>query len=366
MTYHRKDKPIDASHLTESMTTETVTQGVVHTLHATLEQQLATNGHEYHLHGRPVITTEYYHPVTMRLGGEDEDAEVQEYYARPFRYLHPRPDEQGTLLSIAFDTQPDPDITTPNAYWIRFVDVGGRVTLRVETAELPRDNNPEDIRLVQSLVQQFLEDGAEESADRQSQARERHRQRMNAARIGAWSVTGLAAVVAIVWGGIAVLDNVAESLDKTGQFDKKDKALTGGTQIELGHSGHPEFSDDLYADPDLEASDIPEMAVDDPDDTETPDDLDPDDTLRQLTVTSSEGGKNTAEADIDSEGIPRSARLVAWTDFADENGTSRADELTVTYERDTVTVEWEGQERNDDDDPRVVVALIPEEEATPR
>ena len=164
------------------------------------------------------------------------------------------------------------------------------------------------------------------------------------------SVYGLAQVP---WSEIT--DTDAEN------FDEHEYAIEDPAQpITLGEQGvHPLFSDELYEreSEELGYLDIPTMAGGEDSVTETSQlTTDEATSLRQVVITSSKEGKNCEVVALNDR-LPLNAELLLWTDFANPDGSPRNEELDVSLSNEALAVCWNGEERNDDDDPRVVFEL---------
>lgn len=180
------------------------------------------------------------------------------------------------------------------------------------------------------------------------------------------AVGGFAVVGTIVWGGSKISwDHVFDGDPE--KFDRHDYSLPAeeATVVDYGHTETMLFSQALFDNPNLRADYVPQLGswdrYDSQDATYTPNDG-----MREIVITTSKDNhfqtKDEGKPNCESQEIVGSAGLdsvlYAWTDFTDVDGTSRADELNVTYNKDGVRVCWTGEERNDDDDPRVVLQIV--------
>lgn len=156
---------------------------------------------------------------------------------------------------------------------------------------------------------------------------------------------------------------------RANRFDAHNYRLSGGNTGGVNEIVVPAFSQGLYNDTRLSATELPRVnhKVDDDNnlgESTYPydDDLAIADGLREIIITSSKDGKNCQTAKVDH--ITIGSRIVAWTDFVGTGNNSRADELTIrlrprTPESTSPIVEacWNGRENNDNDDPRIVFDL---------
>ncbi|HSH55393.1 MAG TPA: hypothetical protein VK983_01045, partial [Candidatus Limnocylindrales bacterium] len=144
-------------------------------------------------------------------------------------------------------------------------------------------------------------------------------------------------------------------------YDKKDYSLPVTSTAELGETIHPAFSSELVAAAGGGIADAPDLndiywdyktnSIDDSSFTV-------DDGIRKITLTSSEKGHHCEIAPLEVD-PPIGTKLSAWSSATHEDGTSRADEFDVTFTTESVLVCWNGEERNDEDDPLVYVRMIP-------
>lgn len=342
-----------------SLSPETVTPGEVEACYGIANNLLAISGVESTVNGIPAVVSDAYQRIEI---------EGQTYYGRIYKFLVSQGDILGDgMPAVVFDQTTDINVVTPNHLAVRFAKIGDRISLIVDNDLDPLIDQPEHLTAVRTLLQsltdtqqkqQIRKRQDEESAAARQKARRREAVAgvartagKIARRAGAVAVAGVAVAAAVY--GISKID--------IKDFDDADLTLEGGTELVLGSTGSPQFSRELYDSDKLDRNDIPNLF----DNTETGDQqLDMDNLFRDIEITSSKDGQNCESAEV--ERVPIGTRLVAWTDFTGPDGTSRADELEVMYTTEKVEVCWNGEELNDDDDPRVVVALRPEEESQPR
>ncbi len=253
------------------------------------------------------------------------------------------------------------------------VDTDGNV----KTVEDTRNNAPQDISDIRKILDQFhakcaSEKEIEEQKQRSKEAEESSKryykwERRQKIKKAGLAVGGVAVVVSLGWGATKVpWGEVFEG--PVGSFDEHGYSLPEdqGDAVPYGETAHPGFSEDLLGSHKLGYDEMPEIGdvnseYSGPEDTT----FALDDGLRQIIITTSndnhwgtkDEGKPNCETQKLEEPLGLDSVVYAWTDFSEEDGTSRADELDVSYGKSGVKVCWDGKEHNDDDDPRVVLQL---------
>lgn len=231
-----------------------------------------------------------------------------------------------------------------------------------------------DITFTSGLVKDMKKDFTDRLAQEElEQARTRSR-RIDFLKTmslrGTVGLAGLAVVSGLVWG-IKAIDWSDTFKSSTDKFDEHRYTLADPKTSGFGEVVSPANSTELRDKKALRASEIPTFAGDAYDDedieTTTGDStLTQSDGLRQIIFNTSndntfktkdEKKPNCETVDIE-EGTSSNAILHSWTDFVGPDGTSRADELTITLEPALIKACWSGVERNDDDDPRIVFDIV--------
>jgi len=347
---------------------EIVTIGELDSLLLTARNVLEIDSLETTVNGIPALVSKSSAPVTV---------DGEQFFARVWKPKDK--DDEDTLPGIVLDlTSDDDEVITPNPRAIYFTQTGGEHTHLIVDGDLePIVDNPDLVEAIRGTLLAIHQTArtnainrtvAQETRMRHAEELERQaKQERKLARHKVAASVGRAAMTVFKWSvvGVGVVGVVigATRIDWNGTaFDEHGYSLDGGTELILGGHGAPEFSDELYGNPHLEPQDIPDIYGEDSD--SDPSSLEMDDTLREVILTSSEDDKNCTIAPVDH--VPSGTRLVAWTDSRNPDGTSRADEFDVLWQTDQVKVCWNGQEANDEDDPRVVVAFRPESESQPR
>lgn len=236
---------------------------------------------------------------------------------------------------------------------VAFLTSNGVLFAPSSPGEHTEANHPEDIKLVAKILDKAQKVAAREQAEQWSAKRRRVHQRVAAVSIG---LAGAATVGAIQLG---VGDWFA--YDET-KFDRHEYTLPveEATILKINEKGSPKFSETLQSNAALGEDKVPQLRESPPllGDYPTDEQLSVDEGLRQITITSSENdGWSSDCRSTELEGVKDSTELFVWTDFVDENGQSRADELEVSLTEDEAKVCWNGEETSDEDDPRVIVDL---------
>lgn len=336
-----------------SLSPEQVTRGEVETLCSIADNLLVLDGEDSTVNGIPArVTREYF----------DTEIAGKRYYARVYRFNGNSNFSDQPQPAIIFDETPEITAVSKNHLAVRFKEFGGGISLVVDNDELdPELDRPEHVNAVQSVLnglnekvqnkQIEIKKEKETEAYRKSLARKK-----KAAKIGrvALKTSGYiaagAAFVGVVWGVIYGISKI--DLPDSVPFDQKDFALEGGSVISLGDTANPEFSSQLLSEEGNAPHGIPVLG-EDPTGNSEPEILESNDTFREIIIDSSEDDRDCQTVGSD---LNDGQDVIAWTDFTDDNGVSRADELVVTNERGSITVCWTGEETDDFDDPRVVVA----------
>lgn len=356
MTKHSDaETPLDGSAVAIGFSKETVTPGEVESMCIAANSLLSGHARRAPVNGVPARVTDLYTKVTI---GEDL------YHARVGEFLEkPIASSAENLPFILFDETPDTTVQTPNMVAVRFERIGSNIVLITDNELTPSVNDPHQVALVKKILSKLTERADAQTASLHEKKKIKREQRVNyivegagrIARVGA----GVGLSVAILAGVFIGLKKVdwSELADGPGTpFDKKDLTLPSGAVISLGESGSPEYSTELFASSDLSIDEVPVAEYDtgssNYDDTEV---LNLDGNLRQIKLYSSKDGKNCEEAPV--EKVSSNSEIIAWTDFTNPDGTTRADELEVKYTVENVEVCWNGQEIDEQDDPRVVLLL---------
>ena len=338
---------IDATSLSSSLTPEIVTNGEMQAIVRSAEAILAVDGVESTVNAIPARVSKGY--AEVKVG-------KKVYYARAFSL---EDNEEQQLPGIVFDETIDPEVQTPNPFALRFVGDKDRPLLMRDNELDPIINSPQDIALVKDILkvlghakverEQALAVQTEEERLRRHRLRERRLE--HAKTFGVRAGATVAAIGAVGLGVFGLISGVMWIEEHTPQDEPEPELrLSGGAEIALGSSDAPEFSSKLFEN----TTDIQNMGSDGRfSDVE----LDLQDPVREVFITSSKKSKNCTSFNIAR--IPLDTKLVAWTDFTAADGTSRADELEVKHEVQKGTVCWNGEERGDLDDPRIVVKLKP-------
>lgn len=283
------------------------------------------------------------------------------YYARVAKYkTDPLTPGTETLPFILFDETPELSVRTPNTRAVQFSRMGSNISIVTDNDLSPVVNDPEQAEVIKSILNE-IGDKLDKSETQKTTARKQRREaRVHGILEGAASAVKTTGAIALcgailVAGGLGLKRvDWSEIADGPGTpFDKQGLTLHGGNAVRMGDSGTPEFSAQLFGSEALAATEVPDVSNKNGSNDAEP--LHLKSGLREMTITSSEKDKNCESAPVDR--VPLNSEVVAWTDFTAPNGDSRAEELSVKYEVEEVTVCWHGQERNDQDDPRVVLDL---------
>ena len=339
---------IDATILSSSLTPEVITNGEVQAMVRSAEAILAADGVGSTVNAIPARVSQSYAEVRVNK---------KVYYARVFS-LEDKDEQQ--LPGIVFDESIDPEVQTPNPFALRFVGDKDRPLLMRDNELDPIVNSPQDIAVVKDILRTLAhaktehEHARAELAEQERLQRHRIRERKleQAKTFGVRAGATVAAIGAVGLAAFGAIKGIVWISEQTPPKDKPEPelVLSGGAEIALGSTGSPEFSAKLFE----SQYDVEEM---DSDDYYGDIELDLKDSLREVFIYSSKKGKNCVSFNIAR--APLDTKLVAWTSFVATDGTSRADELEVKHEVQKGTVCWNGKERGDLDDPRIVVKLKP-------
>ena len=334
------------------LSNEIVTTGEVLSMAITADSLLKRDGFETRVNEVDATITHTFATVAV------EDAT---YYARVAKYkTDPLFPGTETLPFILFDETPELRVRTPNTRAVQFTRIGSNISLITDNDLNPIVNDPAQAEVVKHILDEISVQ-VDRSEDEKVATRKRKREERidnivesiwdGTKKVGAFALCG--AILAAGGYGIKRVD-WSKIADGPGTpFDKQGLTLRGGTAVKVGHSGIPEFSTQLFDSEALASTEVPSIYEESSGTDAKP--LHLTSGLREITIKSSKKGKNCESAPVDK--VALNSEVVAWTDFTTPNGETRADELSVKYEVEKVTVCWHGQERNDQDDPRIVLDL---------
>jgi hypothetical protein len=362
--------PIDASVFEASLSSEIVTYGEVEAMLDAAKEILAVDSEISNVNGLPAIVSRQ--AAEVEISGKT-------YYARVFQLTLHDAQKEPELPAIGFDETPDVAILTSNPFAFRFKEFGEHgYVLETDGNIDVTVNNPEHVRVAKRILNELgMKEIAVEEQKRQAEteakaaeehAKQQRKQERHNSRAYAWErakewggniVATVAVIGALAAAGFGVVKGVS-ALQPENYDDRTDVHLDGGTEIPMGQSGIPEFSRELYNNPPLSRDTMPIIEPSGSEDIV----LEMHDKLRQVIIKGSQESNHCQEIKI--EHVPLGTTLVAWTDAVDANGNSRASEFQVDNEVDKFRVCWNGQERDKDDDPRVVVALRAAADSKPR
>lgn len=357
------EEPIDGSIIQKSLLPDTIGRGEIEAMHMSANAILRDSGIASNVNGTPAEVSLDSAPVTV---------DNETYYARVFRIS----DENISRFGVVLDKTPEVNVFTPNPFALEFKKLVGGLALVADGDLNPTVNDPEQAELVTAILTKI---GQKSTARRQSELEKiasaealakqekRHRRETRIEgmkRFGkgfAKTVGVLALVGSLAWG--------ASKISWEGMFDQFDEKyqengweLQGGAEIPLGAVGaHPEFSQQLYDNEALSESNVWNIMYDQ---GTTGTKLAEYHTIRDLVISSTESEENCKTANLTKADLDD--RLVAWTDSIRQNGTNRADEITIDYSSETAKVCWNGQKENEDDKVRVVLGFRAAEESKPR
>ncbi len=361
---------IDTSRFKASLSPEIVTEGEIQAIFDQADAILRTSSVRTEINGIPAIASEQYMP---------DNVDGTPYYLRVFRYLSPemqrtKIDSSTPFQGLVFDDDPDILIRSPNPRAIRYDRSIGRPMIIVDTETEPRVNDPVDVRYVEKaqneivrrmqmaefkkveLAQKELEESQKERAEHWAHRyrRIKHAMRVTGKFVGITAAVGLVGGAGFV-GCRALLNYEPYDYDSDPGVEVPDQSTA--TVLSIGDADSaPAFLEDFMSNKKLLRGAV---TVVDSDDSHYDTSLGPDDVLREVILRSSEPGKNCANVDV-ADGMGLGSKVLAWTDFIDENGKPRNNELSVKYGSGFVKVCFIGQEKDDNDDPRVILKLIPD------
>lgn len=364
-------KIMDASIFSTQLSAEVVTPGELEGMSRMLDALLDETGTQSTINGIPARVS----VVEREVKVTDTGRQNQRYWGRVF-CLDEKDVHGNEVRGIVFDETPGLPVLTPNPLAVRFSsDYTGRPTLIVDNELDPVVNDPTYAEFVKGILKDLsykaeavkLERKQAEKAEKEAR-RNRIRYAIQGARETGGKVLGWALAATAGTGLVVGLGYVLSRIDVEfpEDFDDRDIELPAdGQTISLGKQASPAFSQELYESQELSPDDVPTLPASTTNDDD--DVLSMDDLARQIWVESSKEGKNCSTVNV-AQRLPLDTELLAWTDFTSSDGKSRADELEVLFETDKVKVCWNGQERHEDDDPRVVVKLKAPEaaETTPQ
>ncbi len=201
----------------------------------------------------------------------------------------------------------------------------------------------EDVTLAQSILKD-LQEKIKKNEER------RFNQRVRIALCGGMAILAAAAVFGM---SKIEIENTEDD-----DFDKKGYVLTGGQSTKVGKTITPAYSEELRTNPKLAPGEVPVANFCPKYGTCSDTPVTPADGLREIWIYDNREGNNCASVDVSN--ATAGSRLTAWTDFRDRNGNSRADELTITLHRPSVSGDtainacWTSQQEHEDQAPRIV------------
>lgn len=232
--------------------------------------------------------------------------------------------------------------------------------------QLPRLNDEADIQLFSKVVEAGWTKVSEKRLKEAQAATNRRRLTRRALLFGG---IGLGAVVVVgggIWGIAEMMKNVDTSewgLSDAERFDRKGYTLAGGAELTLGQTVIPEFSQELATNPNLAGSLIPILTnVQHGNDYRPDDRLSPKDGLRQIIIPNGLHREKPGGSEIPwtymvpLSSLPDSTKFKVWTDLRSANGTSRANELRLSYQKDQLVFQWQGYRINGEQ-ARIVVQI---------
>lgn len=343
------DHEVNASLIAPALSGELVSQGLLQGMLRQAEIILAEEGTRTTINGVPATVSRSFAPTTV---GD------KQFFARVYKFL-PNSDLHESaadmLPGIVFDETEDVTVQTPNPYAMRFMEFGD--VLRLQFDDVANDmvapvvDDPAHVALFKTLLTAI--EGQTKELQLQQETTRRYSRQDRLETIGhAARASAIGLVVLSVIGGVVYLIATRDRRNTQEKFDGHNYTLPGGRQIAVGQSLSPEYVTTIPSFGTIPGFEYTSGKYD------YADPLDPSETLREVDITSSKKGKNCTAFPINN--VPPTSVLRAWTDFVDPaTGRSRADELSVTFHLDKGRVCWNGQERNKEDDPRVIVSLNP-------
>lgn len=366
---------LDLSRFREGLSPEHVTDGEVQAVFEQANAILGETGVRSTVNGiEALVSSEYAEAV---LDGVP-------FYARVYRYTK-RGRELGEISELelgqglVFDEDKSLSVISSNPRVIRYEYRTDRPIIIYDDDQLsPRVNDPTDVAIIQTAQNNIvhkIEIGRATKQRLQTEAEERaraERETRNARRwravkdIGRKAIRGIAgatALTAIGFGVIAGGKKIADIEPYDYDLDPRVHVPVGGTPHTIGDpAATPDFDKVFLNDPILSRAKVPDMSTDEESESGDPY-LGADNILRDVILTSSKEGKNCVTIEL-SDKVGIDSTLKSWTDFVDENGVSRADELSVEYNVGETEVCFIGEETSDEDDPRVILRVIANEPDT--
>lgn len=358
------EEPIDGSIIQKSLLPDTIGRGEIEAMHMSANAILRDSGITSNVNGAPAEVSLDSAPVTV---------DNETYYARVFRIS----DENVSRFGVVLDKTPEVNVFTPNPFAIEFKTLLTGLSLVADGDLEPSINDPEQAELVATILTNI---GLKSTARRQAElekianaegvakTEKRHRREArheNAKRFvtkTAKTVGVLALVGSLAWGASKISwEGIIDKFDE--RYQENGWELQGGAEIQLGAVGaHPEFSQQLYDNEELSESNVSNIMFDGSSSTGSK--LAEYHTIRDVVISSTEADENCKTANLIKADLDD--RLVAWTDSVRQNGTNRADEITIDYSSETAKICWNGQKENEDDKVRVVLGFRALEESKPR
>lgn len=296
------------------------------------------------------------------------------YLARIFEYTPKgmksigRQDELP-VFGMAFDEDESLEVMTVNPRAVIFSkDALGSPTITLDSGLYPRVNDPEDVEKVKEAVRKIEAKSRLTISQRVESKRleELKKRNARAARIsraghiaGKYSMYALKGVAAFgLVGGVFTAGRAILNVEGEVDFDDDPtiQIPTGGAVVELGADPtFPEFRAELIGDEKLSQDSVPIEGSDQSGTVGTGD------KISQVIIGSSKDGLNCVDVPV-SDRTSLDSHVLAWTDFVDPDGKSRANELTVEYDVADIKFCFVGQEVDDQDNPRVLFKLIDNQE----
>lgn len=359
---------IDASSIWPALNPEEVTPGQVESLREAADFVLDTQGVESHINGLPATVSKHY--IEAAVGDEV-------FYARVYR------DKSGRT-GIAFDNTTDISITTNNPNALFFDNLQGGMSLRADNASLSEVDvdNPKHVALATKIIGTLVTSGQKElelkaeaearkiqqdkyekelAAARRAESkvyrrRTRREKFIRVARAGGMTLGITAVASGIVGGGMYMIDSAKDASVSFDELDPAPVIETEGSIVSEGESASPAFAQELIDMPVFQGvdSDVPDLVkylssagTLDRDEIEP---LTISHSYREVHIISSKTEKDMNCTTFEVK-APDNTALLSWTDFRNP------EELTVTFEDGTGKVCWNGNERDIEDDPRIVLTI---------
>ena len=296
-------------------------------------------------------------------------ARIFEYTPKGMRSIG-KPNELP-VFGMAFDEDESTEISTVNPRAVTFSkSVLGFPTVTVDNGLDPRVNDPKDVDLVKTALREIEAESRRTVSKRveDKKLEELAKRNARAARISkvghlAGKFTKYAlktvAVVSVV-GGSIVAGIAIKHIKGEVDFDEDPtiEIPKGGTVVELGADPtSPEFVPELIGNEKLSVDNVPYEGGSQDGTVSTGD------KISQVVIGSSKDGLNCVHVPV-SDRTSLDSHVLAWTDFVNPDGKSRANELTVEYDVADIKFCFVGQEVNDQDDPRILFTLIDNQEPT--